>query len=236
MNIYKEYFDTLKYYLTILKIDNEKEISGCNEEDITKLKSSKENFPIAYEEYLRSIGNKFLFDFMDAENMSFEDLDYINKFANHVFEYNSLKLEKEYLVISERRHDYISLIFTDEENPKVWIMSEYWDEKKGDNLSIRTDSFTDLMNLFFRQTLRNHTASFHFVPSRIKNTEKYIKNKYLEWSDAVQEIKLSIKNNHVNNPLINKLNEEFLNYYHLNVNLFNELENLKVNSNSKKLN
>lgn len=57
MNIYKEYFDTLKYYLTILKIDNEKEISRCNEEDITKLKSSKENFPIAYEEYLRSIGN-----------------------------------------------------------------------------------------------------------------------------------------------------------------------------------
>ena len=127
-NLYKEYFRTLKYYLTILNVDKGKGLIGCTEEEIDSIKSKKENFPLAYEEYLRSIGKKFLFEFMDAEDMAFEDLDYINEFANDVFENNSITLENEFLILSERRNDYISLIFTKEENPAVWIMSECWDE------------------------------------------------------------------------------------------------------------
>lgn len=224
-NIYKEYFETLKHYLKILNIDRDKGLIGCTEEEINGMKSKKVNFPIVYEEYLRSIGKKFLFEFMDAEDMAFEDLDYINEFAEDVFDNNSLKLEKELLVISERRNDYISLIFTQYENPEVWIMSEYWDEKEGANLSVRTKSFTDLMNVFFRQTLQNQTASFHFVSSKIKDTEKYIRNRYISWAKGLNEIKEKIDENKTENILVNKLNQCFLDYYIPNKNVFAEILN-----------
>ncbi len=233
-NSYKEYFDTLKYYLTILNIDKGKGLLGCTEEEIESIKSKKENFPLAYEEFLRSIGKKFLFEFMDAENMAFEDLDYINEFASEVFSNNSLKLENEFLVISERRNDYISIIFTENENPPVWIMSEYWNEKDGENLSIRTKSFTDLMNVFFRQTLQNHTASFHFVSSKIKDTEKYIRNKYISWAKGLNQIKEKIDDNKTENSLVNQLNQYFLDYYLPNKNAFAEILNDNKSKQSNK--
>lgn len=224
-NIYQEYFETLKNYLKILNIDKDKGLIGCTEEEINGIKSNKVNFPVAYEEYLRSIGKKFLFEFMDAEDMAFEDLDYINEFAHEVFDNNSLKIEKEFLVISERRNDYISLIFTEYENPEVWIMSEYWDEKEGENLSVRTKSFTDLMNIFFRQTLQNQTASFHFVSSKIKDTEKYIRKKYISWAKGLNEIKEKIDKNETENILVSELNQYFLDYYIPNKNAFAEVLN-----------
>lgn len=224
-NLYKEYFETLKCYLTILNIDKDKRLLGCTEEEIESIKSKKENFPLAYEEFLRSIGKSFLFEFMNAENMAFEDLDYINEFANEVFSNNSLELEDEFIVISERRNDYISLIFTENENPQVWIMSECWDKKNGENLSIRTESFTDLMNLFFRETLQNHTASFHFVSSKIKDTEKYIRNKYICWVKGLNQIKEKINDNKTDNSLVNQLNQYFLNYYLPNKNTFDKILN-----------
>lgn len=233
-NSYKEYFDTLKYYLTILNIDKDKGLLGCTEEEIESIKSKKENFPLAYEEFLRSIGKKFLFEFMDAEDMAFEDLDYINEFASEVFSNNSLKLENEFLVISERRNDYISIIFTENENPPVWMMSEYWNEKDGENLSIRTKSFTDLMNVFFRQTLQNHTASFHFVSSKIKDTEKYIRNKYISWGKGLNQIKEKIDDNKTENSLVNQLNQYFLDYYLPNKNAFAEILNDNKSKQSNK--
>lgn len=233
-NSYKEYFDTLKYYLTILNIDKGKGLLGCTEEEIESIKSKKENFPLAYEEFLRSIGKKFLFEFMDAEDMAFEDLDYINEFASEVFSNNSLKLENEFLVISERRNDYISIIFTENENPPVWMMSEYWNEKDGENLSIRTKSFTDLMNVFFRQTLQNHTASFHFVSSKIKDTEKYIRNKYISWAKGLNQIKEKIDDNKTENSLVNQLNQYFLDYYLPNKNAFAEILNDNKSKQSNK--
>lgn len=233
-NSYKEYFDTLKYYLTILNIDKGKGLLGCTEEEIESIKSKKENFPLAYEEFLRSIGKKFLFEFMDAENMAFEDLGYINEFASEVFSNNSLKLENEFLVISERRNDYISIIFTENENPPVWMMSEYWNEKDGENLSIRTKSFTDLMNVFFRQTLQNHTASFHFVSSKIKDTEKYIRNKYISWAKGLNQIKEKIDDNKTENSLVNQLNQYFLDYYLPNKNAFAEILNDNKSKQSNK--
>ncbi|MBW7674947.1 hypothetical protein [Chryseobacterium chendengshani] len=234
-NLYKEYFKTLKYYLTVLNIDKDKGLIGCSEEEIDSIKSKKDNFPLAYEEYLRSIGKKFLFEFMDAEDMAFEDLDYINEFANDVFENNSLRLENEFLVLSERRNDYISIIFTKEENPAVWIMSEYWDESKGENLSIRTKSFTDLMNEFFRQTLQNHTSSFHFVSSKIKDTEKYIENKYISWVKGLNEIKQKIDDDKIENNLVNQLNQYFLDYYIPNISAFTKiLSDSKSKQNNKR--
>lgn len=227
-NIYKEYFDTLKIYLTILKIDAERVITGCSEDEINILKNKNTVIPLAYEEYLRSIGKNFLFEFMDAENMSYEGLDYINEFANEVFQNNSLTLDKEYLVISERRNDYISLIYTDEKNPKVWIMSEYWDENDGENLSIRSDNFIDLINKFFKNSLLNQTATFHFVSTEIKDTEKYIKNKYHDWSKGLYEIKSLIDKNSTGNYLIYQLNEYFMEYYSVNEkNILDEIKSSK---------
>ncbi|UUC45760.1 hypothetical protein [Flavobacterium cerinum] len=213
MKIYQEYFDTLKKYLLLLEIDKKKGIVGCNDQDIEKLKNEKGAIPPAYEAYLRSIGKKFLFEFMDAEDMSFESLDYINSFANEVFQENALQIEKDFFVISERRNDYISLLYSDEENPEVWIMSEYWDEKDGENLSVRTNSFTALMLIFFQQTLRNHTASFHFIPSTIKNKEAYFREKYQNWLNGLKAIKSIIDQYPNDNNLINELNKSFLDYY-----------------------
>ncbi|MBA5630541.1 SMI1/KNR4 family protein [Moheibacter lacus] len=227
-NIYREYFETLKNYLLILKIDANKEICGCNDDEIKKLESEKGKIPLAYEEYLRSIGKKFLFQFMDAENMAFEDLEYINEFADEVFTNNSQKFEKSIFVISERRNDYISLIYADEENPKVWIMSEYWDEENGENLSLRTSSLTDLMNVFFEQTLRNHPFSFHFVSEEVVDTKKHIKDLYTDWFNNILKVKQYIEDTKYStheNSLIVHLNYILLDYYELNRSEINKILN-----------
>ena len=227
MNIYKEYFQTLKEYLTILKIDkNTKGIAGCDDDDIKALIDKKGKLPLAYEEYLRSIGKFFLFDFMDAENMSYEDLDYTTEFGEQIFESNNFTANQPVIIISERRNDYISLIYPDEgDNPKVWIMSEYWDDdEEGENLTTRMNSFTDLIDSFFTQTLINHTAGFHFVSSEIpeNEVENHIRNLYLKWFTGLKIIKTRVDHYAGNNVLINNLNEIFMSYYSINENFINE--------------
>lgn len=217
INPYQEYFDTLKTYLLLLGIDKKKGVAGCTEDNINSLKNKKGPLPLAYEAYLRSIGKTFLFEFMDAENMAFDDLDYINSFAAEVFEENALKIEQDFFVISERRNDYISLIYSGEDNPKVWIMSEYWNEEdKGENLAVRTNSFTELMSVFFRKTLHYYTAGFHFIPHNVKNPEKYTREKYKDWFNGLKAIKNIIDQYNNENPLINELNGRFLEYYRTN--------------------
>jgi hypothetical protein len=239
MNNYKEYFQTLKFYLITLDIDKRKGIVGCKEEEIKTLIEKKGKLPLAYEEYLRSIGKFFLFDFMDAEDMSYEHIDYITEFGDEVFEANNFKPSRPLIVISERRNDYISLIHTDEgDNPKVWIMSEYWDEnEKGKNLTVRKNSFTDLIDIFFIQTLSNHTAGFHFVSSEIPEykIEKHIQKLYSNWIKSLKKIKETIDNYSGDNTLVMNLNKIFNDYYFANESFINqELNNSKI-SNHKPL-
>ncbi len=230
--IYRDYFETLKHYLLLLAIDSRSGIVGCSEAEINTLRNEKGPIPLAYEEYLRSIGKKMLFEFMDAEDMAFADLDYINNFANEVFENNARPPKEDFFVISERRNDYISLIYAEGDNPKVWIMSEYWDDtQKGENLAIRTGSFTELMNLFFKQTLTNHPASFYFVPQHVADSEAYIRKKYKNWLTGLQSIHTIVRKYQDENPLIHELNQCFSDYYQQNAAVITE--SLQKDKNAK---
>ncbi|WP_299365891.1 SMI1/KNR4 family protein [Winogradskyella sp.] len=220
-NIYKDFFITLNEYLITLEIDKKhKGIEGCSIQEIESIEKRKGNLPLAYKEYLKSIGKKFLFEFMDAENMAFDDLDYIEQFGKEVFETNQLKMERPFMVISERRNDYITLIYLDEgDNPKTWIMSEYWDsEQKVENLEIRTDSFTDLILGFFQQSLINFPFTFNFVTEEEKKEDKdVVKKRYINWFKNLKSIEEEINlNGSKNNLLIKKLNTKFLDYYRPN--------------------
>ncbi len=70
-NIYQDYFETLKYYLLELKIEVEK-TKSCTEQEVKSLEYIYGPLPLAYKEYLKSIGKKMLFIFMDGENMSYK--------------------------------------------------------------------------------------------------------------------------------------------------------------------
>lgn len=214
-NIYKEFFTALKEYLITLEIDKEHEgIEGCSNQEIESIEKRKGNLPIAYKEYLKSIGKKFLFEFMDAEDMAFDDLDYIEQFGKEIFETNQLKMKRPFMVISERRNDYITLIYLDEgDNPKTWIMSEYWDEEKGENLEIRTDSFTDLFLVFFKQSLINFPFTFNWVTEEDRKDKDVVKKRYMNWFRNLQSIEERINSNNSNNTLVKELNAKFLDYY-----------------------
>lgn len=215
-NIYNEFFTTLKEYLVTLEIDKKhKGIEGCSSQEIESIEKRKGNLPIAYKEYLKSIGKKFLFEFMDAEDMAFDELDYIEQFGEKVFKTNQFKMERPYMVISERRNEYITLIYLDKgDNPKTWIMSKYWDEKeKGKNLEIRTDSFTDLILVFFQQSLINFPFTFNWVTEEDQKDKDVVEKRYINWFRNLQSIEEKIKSNSSKNTLVKQLNDKFLDYY-----------------------
>ncbi|MFK7946921.1 MAG: SMI1/KNR4 family protein [Saprospiraceae bacterium] len=215
-NVYKEFFEVLKSYLVELGIEEKhKGIEGCSKAEIQALEKRVGQLPLAYKEFLSSIGKQFLFEFMDAEDMAFDDLDYIEEFGKEVFEENKLVIERPYMVISERRNEYISLIYLDsDDNPKVWIMTEYWDDNDdGENLVVRTESFTDLILAFFSQMLGYYTAGFHFVTAEDQKDEDVIKKRYMKWYKSLVKIEKQIEENQTDNPFIKELNERLLGYY-----------------------
>lgn len=212
-NVYQEFFEVLKSYLLELGVEEKHDgIEGCSEAEIQSLENKVGKLPLAYRAYLKSIGKKFLFEFMDAEDMAFDDHDYIEEFAAEVFEENNLVIERPHLVISERRSEYISLIYLDEgDNPKTWIMSEYWDEEdKGDNLRVRTNSFTDLMLGFFSSTLHYFPATFLFVTQEEK---KNVEKRFERYNKSQKKIAQQIRKSQTNNTIVKKLNEIFMSYY-----------------------
>ncbi len=218
MNIYIEYFQTLKAYLSLLGIDKNTGLAGCSDEEIASLIREKGELPATYEAYLRTIGKKFLFDFMDAENMAYDHLGDINQFALKTFKRNSLEPESTFLVISERRYEYISLIHVGEDDPQVWIMSEFWDSSDGENLTIRNNSFTELINSFFRRCLSGYPASFGWVPEG-EDRAAYIDMQFKAWEDGINGIaeQISSAGAGIHNPLVISLNQIFLEFYAVDV-------------------
>ena len=232
MSNYKVFFETLKGYLVELGVDKNN-IEGCTNEEIFTIENRLGNLPLAYKEYLSNIGKKFLFEFMDAEDMAFEDLEYIENFAKEVFRENKLKIERPYIVISERRNDYITLIYLDEgDNPTTWVMSEFWHGDSSD-LVIRTDTFIDLIIIFFLQTLLYFPASFYFVTKEEQKDEDVVKKRYSKWYRGLKKIRESIKENSENNEFLKKLNSRFLSFYHTNEKLINQQLNNNNNSSLK---
>lgn len=218
-NIYKEFFQTLKEYLAELEIDNDDKIKGCYDTDVEALESKYGILPKAYVEYLKSIGNHMLFNFMDAEDMSYQSLNYIESFGKEVFKNNNFKTERPYIVISERRNEYISLIYLDEgDDPNVWIMSEYWDEEnRGENLVVRSESLTKLMLSFFSEALINKPFTFYFVDSKIKDKEAFLENRFNQWKAALAKVNYYVNDRgSKGNTLVKALNNAFIEYYNPN--------------------
>lgn len=208
-NIYKEYFLTLKNYLNILEIDKNK-ILGCNDNSISILQTKYGKLPLAYEEFLRNIGARNLFEFMNAEDMSYDNHEIIYDLYCEVFEGNLDKINANYIPISERHMDYIILIKRDKENPEVCSPKSCY----GTNKEIETlhSTFTDMINMFFKQSLNNHSYSFYFVSSNTKNPEKNFKkniSKHIKSLNKIEEIILKYDKD---NYLISDLNNIFLNY------------------------
>jgi len=219
---YHQFFSTLKAYLIELGIDKEREIVGCHEDDIGLLENRVGKLPLAYIAYLETIGKTFLFEFMNAENMSFDSREHIEEFAADVFAENKICLDRPHLVISERRNEYISLIYLDEgDNPSTWIMSEYWD-KESENLELRTHSLTLLMTHYFESTLEGHPAGFHFVTPEESKDPDIVQNRYLEWFDRLRNVREHIRNHSSENSLIQGLNEKFMLYWSSNVTYMEE--------------
>ena len=217
-NIYHDFFQKLKLYLEILEIDKKHHgINNCSDEEIENLTVKYGKLPTAFEEYLKSIGKTLLFEFMNAENMSYEGLDYAEEFSKEVFEENKISFNRPLLVISERRNDYVSFIYLDEnENPSVWITSHYWDDEfeKEKNLSKRTNKFTDIFLSFFNSTLNDFTATFHFVNDEEKNeNENVVRDRYMNWFRNLLKVNEIIKLKKEDNLLIAELNNIFLSYY-----------------------
>ena len=210
-NIYKEYFETLKKYLIILETDKNK-IIGCNDKSIGILSQKYGKLPLAYEEFMRSIGGRILFEFMDAEDMSYENLDELDNFYNEVFENNINEISKNYIPVSERYRDYITLISKNEENPKVWTTENCYGIKKGEKLKIVHNSFIEMINIFFKHYLNNNLYNYYFVPSKIKNSEKYIKKKVSAYMKSLNQIKIIIGINDKKNILVKELNIIILEY------------------------
>jgi len=216
-NIYHDFFQTLKKYLEILEIDKKHNgIYPCTNEEVKYLKLKYKNIPLAYEEYLMSIGKQFLFEFMNAENMSYDGLEYADEFSKEVFEDNNVNINRQILVISERRNDYVSFIYLDEnDNPPIWIISHYVNEEDREkNLAKRKNKFTDLFLSFFNDTLNDFPATFSFVTeNEINENENIVRDRYMNWFRNLLEVKKTIDNATENNLLVNELNNVFLNYF-----------------------
>ena len=182
-NIYKEYFLTLKKYLNILEIDKDT-ILGCNDNSISIIESKYGKLPLAYEEFLRNIGARILFEFMDAEDMSYDNHEIIYEFYTDIFQENLDKINSKYIPISERYMDYIILITRDKENPEVWSPKNCY--IKSDEIELLHNKFTDMFNLFFKQSLNNHSYNFYFISSNIKNPEKHFENNITKYSKSLK--------------------------------------------------
>lgn len=148
--------------------------------------------------------------------MAFDDLGYIWEVGENAFSNSKKAITEPYIIISERRNDYVSLIYLNESaNPKVWIMDCYWDEDDdGENLVVRANSFTDLMISFFSQTLVNHPFGFHWVTKEEKEeNSNIIQDRYKKWLTGLATINQRIKSSNNENEIIDKLNRTFIDYY-----------------------
>lgn len=217
-NMYKEFFELLREHLLQLEIDKKHHgVERCSIEEVRQLEEKTGKLPLAYKEYLLSMGRTYLFEFMDAECMSFLDLDYAQEFGKEVFEKNKLRIERTHLVISERRNEYITFIYLDEgDNPETWIMSEYWGEGKGENLASRTKTFTELITVFFQRALRNFPYTFNWVTEEEKKKdEDIVEKRYMNWFRNLNTVAKRIEASQSDNELVKDFNKKFLEYYNL---------------------
>jgi hypothetical protein len=217
-NIYREFFEELKMFILNLGIEKEEKVQGCTEDEIQQIEEQFGELPLAYKEYLKTIGRKFLFSFFNAEQFSYEDYEDIQEFTNEVIENTNFASDKKLLPISHRRYEYVRFIYleTGEDDPLIWYLVEDPDEDEGEVNPIPSEkNLTEIMTIFFSATLRNHPFSFNWVTDEEeKENPNIIEDRFTKWLLALHKIKNELKK--TNNPLINDLHEIFLNYYDIN--------------------
>lgn len=217
-NIYREFFEELKKFIIDLGIEKEEKVQGCTDEEIQQIEEQFGKLPLAYKEYLQTIGRKFLFSFFDAEQFSYEDYEDIQEFTNEVIESTNFTSDKKFIPISHRRYEYLRFIYleTGEENPLIWYLVEDPDEDEGEVNPIPSErNLTETMIVFFSATLRNHPFSFNWVTDEEeKENPNVIEDRFTKWLLGLNKVKNELQK--TNNPLIIDLHEIFLNYYDIN--------------------
>jgi len=225
-NHYDAFFQELKSFIVDLGIEKQKDVQGCNSEEIKQIEDKFGDLPLAYKTYLKVIGRNFLFNFFDAEQFSYSDYEDIQEFASEFFENINFYSGRKIIPIAHRRYDYLRIIFLDEEkdNPDLW---ELFDSHKEEKIPVSSNqTLTELMVSYFQMALLNHSYSFNFVSEKdlLKNP-KLIKKRYKCWFAALDEKKLYIDNCNTTNTDIKKLHKVFLNYYDCKVTpIYEELD------------
>ncbi|REC44637.1 SMI1/KNR4 family protein [Chryseobacterium pennipullorum] len=212
-NIYKDFFSELKYFLTELGIDQQK-IAGCSDTEILSIEDRLgTQLPEAYKEYLKSIGKKFLFEFFDAEQMSFEDYEDINEYVTETLMETGFSFEKEAFPISHRRYDYFRFFYLNEsENPDIWFFDEY--PQNGEHTEKSGQTFVQMILIFFSQALTNQTAGFHWVSEEeTERNENVVRDRYLKWFEANVKLKDRTRTANTDNPFVIELYERFSTYF-----------------------
>lgn len=212
-NIYADFFSELKHFLIELGIDKKEEIIGCTESEILLIEEKAETeLPVAYKEYLKSIGKYFLFEFFDAEQMSYDDFEDINEYVNDALEETNYKFDKKFFPISHRRYDYFRFIYLNEsDNPDVWFFDEYPDN--GIHIENSKQNFTKMILNFFSQILINKPFGFSWVSEEDeKKNKNIIRDRYLNWFKSLLELKQRIENSKNDNRLILELHKRFISY------------------------
>lgn len=212
-NRYHDFFSELKYFIIELGIDHGK-IVGCSDHEIASIESRIGTaLPEAYKEYLKSVGKKFLFEFFDAEQMSFEDYDDINEYVTNTLTETGFTFEREVFPISHRRYDFFRFFYLNEsDNPDIWFFDEYPEDGKHTQNSRQT--FVQMILDFFSQALSNQTAGFHWVTSEeTKKNENIVRDRYLKWFEANLKLKNRTRETHTDNSFVLELYKTFNAYF-----------------------
>lgn len=225
-NIYADFFSELKHFLIVLDIDSE-QIAGCSDEQIMAIEQRIGNIlPTSYKDYLKSMGRNCLFDFFDAEQMSFEDYEDIDEYVSRTLSQVNFTFEREFFPISHRRYDFFRFFYLNEsDNPDIWFFDEY--PQNGEHTENSGQTFIQMILIFFSEILNNKTAGFHWASDEdIKNNENIVRDRYLQWFEANLKLKDHILQMKTDNPFILELYERF-NAYLNPQNERNAIEQLK---------
>ena len=217
-NVYSEFFKELIKFILELDIEKEEKVKGCTDEEIKQIEEQFGKLPLAYKEYLKSIGRKFLWSFFDAEQFSYEDYGDIQNFSRQVIESINFVSDKKFIAISHRRYDYLRIIYTNENNedPQLFYLVDDPEDDEVNPIPSK-QTLTGLMMSFFAATLRNHIFTFNSVTDEdLNNDPNIVHNRYINWFQQNELLKKYIDNSQIKNEYVKLLYDTFLDYYNPN--------------------
>lgn len=221
-SIYKDFFQELKKLIIDLDLlgrhfEYKDKLGWCTEEEVEKLEEEIGKLPLAYREYLLSIGKNYLFLYFDAENYFWESREYRKKLADKILTERGLsktnnRFKKKYFEIGHGRMDqYFAYIYLDEDDPLIWIVTDYAGEKIS-----HIGKFTDFILKGFNFSLIHKTTDMQWglTQEELAKHPNYIRDKFSEFNKNLDIVNNYIKSRkNTNNKLILELYESFEWYY-----------------------